>query len=236
MKISMRIVVVAVIVSMNGFSFGEDTGSTTPTNTSSKMYSTTDIPQHAARTSENKRVDFLMDVSEAYEKQNEIDLAIEAYERILEIEPDNLAARFSLGRIFIMENRAKEAEALLLKMKEELPDNPFVLNNLAWMYATAKDTDIRNGEKALTYAQEALMIAPGSYEVWSTLSEAHYINGNYEEALRAINYMTFYLVAKQEDRMLSEEEIKAYNNQILKCRRAVEASKTLEEVSTKKKD
>lgn len=67
---------------------------------------------------------------------------------------------------------------------ELAPDSPETLNNLAWLYATAEDPVFRNPEQALELAQKAARLSPSPH-IFDTLAEAHYINGQFGEAIAA---------------------------------------------------
>jgi Tfp pilus assembly protein PilF len=115
--------------------------------------------------------------------------------------------------------RQREAIQLFEKLASEHDQDYVVLNNLAWLQATASEAALRNSERAVRLAREALLLAPGSYNVWSTMSEAYFRNGQYDKAYRA---------ARQA--MLLAQEQKAdgprqadYAEQLNKCREAVEA-------------
>ena len=43
---------------------------------------------------------------------------------------------------------------------EDYPEDYQSLNNLAWVYATSKDSAHRDAEKAIDLAQQALVLAP----------------------------------------------------------------------------
>jgi tetratricopeptide (TPR) repeat protein len=63
-------------------------------------------------------------------------------------------------------------------------DDPTAHNNLAWLYATAKDEKIRNKDKALEHAKQAAMLShEGNTEILDTLATAYAINGKLQEAL-----------------------------------------------------
>jgi len=64
------------------------------------------------------------------------------------------------------------------------PDNPEVLNNLAWLYATCDDPDYRNPQKALRLAQQAATLSPAAH-IMDTLAESFYVNGKFAEAVQA---------------------------------------------------
>lgn len=173
-----------------------------------------------------ERVQFLMDVAKTYMDEDEDKLAVGAYERILAIDPSHLQARFVVGHLYITTKQYKKAEALFQTLLEEYPEDFKIFNNLAWLYATADDPSIRNGKKAIKFAQEAMLLAPNNYHVWSTLSEAYYVSGEYEKAHRAILHMAKLAVRHGTD--ITEESVKEYNEQILKCKRAMDTAKSME--------
>ncbi len=111
--------------------------------------------------------------------------AVAALRRAHELAPRDRRIRFGLGTALIAVNAFEEAVEILEGLARDAPHDYAVLNNLGWLYATAADPAIRDGRRALSYARRALLLAPGDYHVWSTLSEAYYVAGQYREALRA---------------------------------------------------
>jgi tetratricopeptide (TPR) repeat protein len=85
-------------------------------------------------------------------------------------------------------NRGEYAEALndyaaALKLNEK---DPVIHNDLAWLYATAKDEKFRDKEKALEHAKKAAELSKeGNAEILDTLAQAYFINGEIQEALEA---------------------------------------------------
>ena len=75
----------------------------------------------------------------------------------------------------------QEAYERSLELK---PDNPHVLNNLAWLYATCEDQRFRDPERALMLAKAAAAISAVPH-ILDTLAESYFINGYYEEAIAA---------------------------------------------------
>ena len=187
---------------------------------------TNNSSQIPIRTDE-ERVEFLHRVAETYFREKDLSSAISAYERILEIDPKNKQARYVVAHVYISAHEYDKAEQLLASLIEEFPDEFDLKNNLAWLYATAEDPAFRNGEKAIQIAQEAMVLAPNDHHVWSTLAEAYYINGEYEKAYRAINHMA--QLAARYGKGLSKESVDAYNEQIRKCKRALDTQKMLDE-------
>jgi tetratricopeptide (TPR) repeat protein len=190
-----------------------------------------------------ERINFLLDLAEAYIEEEDYTSAVNAYERILRIDPQEAKALYILSYVYISDKQYEKAKDLFFKLLKENPDDYQILNNLAWLYATAEDPAYRNGKKAVRYAREALAIAPNDYHVWSTLAEAHYVSGNYKKAYTAAKQMAE--MATRYARNLTEKEVDSYNEQLRKCKRALDAAKFLEgnedskteslEISIKKK-
>jgi tetratricopeptide (TPR) repeat protein len=174
---------------------------------------------------DQERIEFLSRVAAAYFEEGDPANAINAYERILEIDPGNRVTRFTISHVYIMAKRYAEAEALLLELIEEYPDDFTIKNNLAWLYATAEDPSFRKGEEAIRLAQEALAITPNDHHVWSTLAEAYYVTGDYEKAQRAVQHMA--KLAMRDSKNITKEIVDGYNSQILKCKRAWDSDKAL---------
>jgi len=149
--------------------------------------------------------------------------ALRIFDEALKLDPTNRSVRFGIGTAYIKLERYKEAFALLEAMSRENPADYFLKNNLAWMYATAKDHSLRNGAKAVALARDALLLAPKDYHVWSTLAESYYILGQYDKALRAAEQAL--QLAQQTG---NEATVKEYRAQIRKFQRAAEAMSIFE--------
>jgi len=89
----------------------------------------------------------------AYESKGESDRAAAEYKMALRREP---LARLYLGNVYFGQNRLAEAEAEYRAALERLPDNPEVMNNLAWLLLTRK----RKLEEAQELAERAVARAP----------------------------------------------------------------------------
>ena len=64
------------------------------------------------------------------------------------------------------------------------PDNPQVLNNLAWLYATCEVERFRDPKKALKLAEKAAEIEKSPH-ILDTLAESFYVNSQFEKAVAA---------------------------------------------------
>lgn len=196
-------------------------------NTSSNNAPVSSLRLSADRTQE-KRIEFLLEVAQAYSKEGDLPAATDAYERILKIDPENHQARYLVSHIYIRSKQYRKAETLLLTLIKERPADFTLMNNLAWVYATAEDPSIRNGKNAIKFAQEAMLLAPNDHHVWSTLSEAYYMSGEYEKAYRSIEHMA--RLASRYGTGLTEESVKDYNEQIRKCKRAMDTADAMKDV------
>lgn len=223
MKSAIRTIFPSLLLLVSS-SFAQEQGDTVETNTPPSSASTGGGLQIDVRT-DQERIDFLLQVASVYFKEEDFEAAVDAYERILEIDPSNREARFVVGHVYISAKQYAKAEASLTKLIEEYPDDFQLKNNLAWLYATAEDPAFRDGEQAIRLAQEAMVLAPNDHHVWSTLSEAYYVTGQYEKAYRAIEHMV--RVARRYGRNMPPEMLEGYYEQIEKCRRAWDSEKVL---------
>jgi len=97
-------------------------------------------------------------------------------------------AHFQLGVVDEKQGRELDAVGEYTKVLELKPDDPDSLNNLAWLYATAKDPRVRNPSRAQEYAEKAVAAATlqKSQRLFSyldTLAEALYANGEFDKAI-----------------------------------------------------
>jgi len=60
------------------------------------------------------------------------------------------------------------------------------LNQRAWSLATSSDRETRDPHTAVELAQEAVKLAPDSADSWNTLGVAQYRDGNFKEAISAL--------------------------------------------------
>ncbi len=89
-----------------------------------------------------------------------------------------------LGDYYYSRENYEETAAAYEKSLELKPDSPEVLNNLAWLYATAEKDRIRNPRKALELARKAADLSPSAH-ILDTLAEAYYVNDQRDKAVEA---------------------------------------------------
>ena len=175
----------------------------------------------------DERIEMLQRIGNIYFTDGDIENALDIFQRILAIDPDHKNTRALMGLIYFNTSRYKDAIENMSELVEDYPEDYQTLNNLAWVYATSKDGAYRDAKKAIDLAQQALVLAPYDHHVWSTLSEAYYVAGEYEKANRAILHLV--TLATTKGAKMTEKMVQTYNDQIQKCRRAIEAEKLLRE-------
>jgi len=124
----------------------------------------------------------------------------------LEKTPNNPALYGALGDLYYGNSHYKKALFAYEKSLDCLPDNPQILNNVAWLLATCPNPNLRNPERALELAQKAITLKVTSH-ILDTLAESYYVNGRYREAvlieLRAIDLV-------KENRSYYEKQLKKF--------------------------
>ena len=68
------------------------------------------------------------------------------------------------------------------------PNNPLVLNEIAWLLATTDAPKLRNGTESLRCARLAVAGAPNNANYWNTLAAAHLADNDAHSALAAVDH------------------------------------------------
>lgn len=163
-------------------------------------------------------------IGKAYLELGSHQEAIDVLKIAKELNPDSLDASFVLAATYLKDKQTRKAFEIYTEIEKRVPDNYLVKNNLAWLYATAQDPELRNPKLACIYAEEALMLAPDDPNVWSTLSEACYSNGEYKRAERAILQAQRCLRTKKK---ISQKLVESLERQTKKCIRAAKVSEQM---------
>lgn len=126
-------------------------------------------------------IGFALNFSEAGKRIN-INFFEKVILREIEKEPRNANLYRMLGDIYFSRKNCEGAKNAYETSIYIDPDNPQVLNNLAWLYATCENERFRNHPRALTLAKKAVSLDQASY-ILDTLAESYYVNGMYDEAV-----------------------------------------------------
>ncbi len=89
------------------------------------------------------------------------------------------------------------------------PENPNVLNNLAWLYATAEDPHFRNPVRALDLAKAAAGLLEEPH-ILDTLAECYFVNGQYAKALETAQHA---LRLARENRTYYQEQVEKFRKE-----------------------
>jgi Zn-dependent protease with chaperone function len=89
------------------------------------------------------------------------------------------------------------------------PENPHVLNNLAWLYATAEDPRFRNPARALDLAKAAAGLLEEPH-ILDTLAECYFVNGQYAKALETARRA---LRLARENRTYYQEQVEKFRKE-----------------------
>lgn len=97
---------------------------------------------------------------------------------------------------------------------DDISDKTFAQNNLAWVYATCKDPNYRNGKKAVEIALKVFSQKPDKWNYNGTLAAAYARNGQFEKAIetgeKAIKLL-------KQDKKLSRAKKQKYLKQAYKA-------------------
>ena len=135
------------------------------------------------------------------------------FERIIlneiEKEPENARLHGILGDIYFSRKNyegVRDAYETSLYLNS---DNPQVLNNLAWLYATCEDESFRNYPRALVLAKMAANL-DRSPHILDTLAQSYYVNGKLDLAVETAELA---LKLAQQDRQYFEKQLRKFKTE-----------------------
>ncbi len=150
-------------------------------------------------------IGFTLNFSEAGKRIN-INFFEKVILREIEKEPRNADLYRILGDIYFSGKNCEGAKKAYETSIYINPDNPQVLNNLAWLYATCENEKLRNHSRALSLARKAASLDQASY-ILDTLAESYYVNGMYDEAVTTAKRA---LEAAEKDRSYYREQLEKF--------------------------
>jgi Zn-dependent protease with chaperone function len=102
--------------------------------------------------------------------------------REIERSPENPSLYSLLGDLHYRRQNFDGAQQAYEKSLALRPDQPQVLNNLAWLLATCPDERLRDPSRALELARKAARLEESAF-ILDTLAECYFVNGRYAQAV-----------------------------------------------------
>jgi tetratricopeptide (TPR) repeat protein len=131
-----------------------------------------------------KSAEFHNYLGQALGEKGQTDEAIAQFERALQISPSLVEAHYYLGMALAMKGRRAEGLAHWRQALRKEPDNVQVLNETAWVLATAPEAALRNGSEAVSLAEHAVeLTSEREPVVLGTLAAAYAEIGRYDQAI-----------------------------------------------------
>jgi protein O-mannosyl-transferase len=128
-------------------------------------------------------------LAKAFLEKGQVADAMIHYRKLLEIEPENVEARNTLGIVLVKQGRIKEALEQWQGVLAVEPDNGNANSNLAWVLATSPEASLRDGEKAVELAENALRLSGGNNPlVLRVLAAAYAETGRFRQAIETAQH------------------------------------------------
>lgn len=116
--------------------------------------------------------------------KGDVDDAITDWEKTLLLRPNDADAHTCLGNALLRKGSVSEAITHYQTALALAPEDPHSRNNLAWILATSSDDAIRDGAKAVEFAQQAVSISGGREPQFiRTLAAAYAESGRFSESI-----------------------------------------------------
>jgi len=143
------------------------------------------------------------------------DAAIVCYRQATKINPRDPEASAGLGMAYFKKGEARNAVESWQRALAIYPGQVSVLNNLAWLLATAADASLRDGAKAVALATQASQLSAGANPViLHTLAVAYAAEGNYGLAAATARRALELAAAQKKDALAAtlQQEIRLYES------------------------
>ena len=131
--------------------------------------------------------------------------------REIEKAPDSSNLYEVLGDLYIDKKKYRDAINNYETALKISPNNPHILNNLAWILATCEITALQNPIKALSLAKKAAALQIDSPHILDTLAECYFVNGKYSQAVDA-EIKALEMTNKNEDKDYFKSQLQKYKN------------------------
>jgi tetratricopeptide (TPR) repeat protein len=128
---------------------------------------------------DGKPGDIYVRLGETYRRKGDVNSAIQALQKARETLPDNVLVLSTLALVLDGAQRRPEAKQVYEATLKLDPNNPVILNNLAFLMVESGD----NLDEALTKAQRAKQLQPGLFEISDTLGWIYLKKNLYDQAI-----------------------------------------------------
>ncbi len=132
-----------------------------------------------------RKVDAHNNLAIALLKSGKAEEAMAEWQAVLRIQPENAEMHNNLAVALLAQGRIAEAVREWRETLRLQPDRLATQISLAWILATAPESEVRDGKNALELAEKALHAAAGNNPmVFRVLAAAHAENGQYPAAVQ----------------------------------------------------
>jgi tetratricopeptide (TPR) repeat protein len=119
-------------------------------------------------------------------RQGRIGEAIAQWQKAVATQPNEAGFHTVLGNAFLKSGLQKDAIAEYEHAAGISPKDPLARSNLAWLLATSSDASIRDGNRAIELAEQAVQLSSGKDPTYlRTLAAACAESGRFAEAIAA---------------------------------------------------
>lgn len=126
----------------------------------------------------------LMGMGKLLEKSGRLNEAIDYYRQACRYGPEKAHYFMLLGSSLAARGDFREAAEVFSQALERMPNEPELLNGMAWILATAPDASLRNAGQAVQYAEKAVMLTKGKdASALDTLAAAYAEAGRFNDAI-----------------------------------------------------
>ena len=120
---------------------------------------------------------------EDYVRQGKFEEALADYNRAIELDPTRAINYVSRGDLHAMRGDYQAAYKDFEQAQRTDPDLPATYDAFSRLLATCPEAKLRDGKRALKYAQVAMKLNPNREEQWETLAAAYAAVGDFEKAI-----------------------------------------------------
>jgi tetratricopeptide (TPR) repeat protein len=140
-----------------------------------------------------------------YSNQKKHDKALKLFSQVLAEHPDLWMALRAQGDTHLNQGQRAEAISDYEKALKLRPKDPGILNNLAWVLATAPEDKLRDGKRAVELANDACRVTQYKEDyILSTLAAAYAETGDFATAIKW-STKAVELATKQHSESLNKE-------------------------------